>query len=55
MLPAARRGSKCGWRCVTGEIPPEEFEQLQAIVAKTGKRRTDLVAEAVRALLEKAA
>ena len=55
ILPPARRGVKKGWRPVTGELPPEQFERLERLVLVKGRRRTDLVAEAVIALLDREA
>jgi hypothetical protein len=53
VLPPARRGVKKGWRPVTGELPPEQYARLEQLTVATGRRRTDVVAEAVIQYLDR--
>lgn len=55
ILPVARRGSKRDWKAVTGELPPTEHERFVGFVRRDGRRRTDIVAEAVIEYLDRRA
>lgn len=43
----AERGSKDGWQTVTGEVPPDLFDRLMALVRSLPAFRTDLVREGI--------
>ena len=54
-LQPAKRGDKKGWPTVSGQVPPKVFERLEAVIAASGKARTDAVREAVELYLDRAA
>lgn len=51
----AKRGSRMGWVVLSTTVPPELAKQLDRLVLKRGKLKTDLVREAVEKLVEAAA
>lgn len=53
--PPARRGTKRDWKPVTGELPPEHHERFMRLVQQDGRRRTDIVAEALIEYLDRKA
>jgi len=55
MVPPARRGDKQGWLPVSTRIPPEQHERLLQLVRREGRRRTDIVEEALIEYLDKRA
>lgn len=55
IVPPASRGSKRGWITITGQIPPDDGPRLELLIVKTGKRRTDIIAEALGQYLDREA
>lgn len=51
----APHGSKRGWVLVTGEVPPETKDRLKALADRRPAYVSDLIREAIDALLEREA
>jgi hypothetical protein len=54
-LPKAPAASKKGWETVSGQIAPEDHRRFLSLVSRWRMRRTELVAKAVRELLDREA